>query len=306
MLLQPQKMDALKATLDVKLSELQSQKKIFVTKTANFKFAFQKAQMDVERLEGRSLASCFFQVFGKLEEKLDQKRKKVCAAKARLDAAQRELAGIDEGIRNIQSQLLQIRLVEILYQETLKRKGAELRASGTLIADRIFKIEERISALEAQQYEIRETISAGRNASNAADRVLSKLKSAEGWNTWDMLGGGGMITHMAKHSHLDDAQEMISDLQSALRRFKTELSDIRITANIQVNIDGFLRFADYFFDGLFADWTVGNKISQSISSVRNIKSEISRTLGKLKELDRAADQEIEKLRQKLDDLIVNA
>lgn len=306
MLLQPQKMDALKETLDVKLSELQRQKNIFVTKTANFKFAFQKAQMDVERLEGRSLASSFFQVFGKLEEKLDQKRKKVCAAKARLDTAQRELAGIDEGIRNIQSQLLQIRLVEILYQETLKRKGAELRASGTLIADRIFKIEERISALEAQQYEIRETISAGRNARNAADRVLSKLKSAEGWNTWDMLGGGGMITHMAKHSHLDDAQEMISDLQSALRRFKTELADIRITANIQVNIDGFLRFADYFFDGLFADWTVGNKISQSISSVRNIKSEISRTLGKLKELDQAADQEIEKLRQKLDDLIVNA
>jgi len=32
---------------------------------------------------------------------------------------------------------------------------------------------------------------------------------------------------------------------------------------MQVNVDGFLRFADYFFDGLFADWAVLDRINQS-------------------------------------------
>lgn len=144
------------------------------------------------------------------------------------------------------------------------------------------------------------------SARSTADRILSELESADGWNTWDMFGGGGIITYMAKHSHLDEAQDLVSELQSKLRRFKTELADIQITANMQVNIDGFLRFADYFFDGLFADWAVGDKISQSMNSVSSTKSQISRTLDKLNEMEKAADRGIASLKQQLDELIVQA
>ena len=181
-----------------------------------------------------------------------------------------------------------------------------LKASGPAAADQIIEIEQKIAALEAQKREIKEAISAGYSARSTADRILSELESADGWNTWDMFGGGGIITHMAKHSHLDEAQDLVSDLQSKLRRFKTELADIQITANMQVNVDGFLRFADYFFDGLFADWAVGDKISQSMNSVSSTKSQISRTLDKLNSMEQAADRGIASLKQQLDELIVNA
>ena len=75
---------------------------------------------------------------------------------------------------------------------------------------------------------------------------------------------------------------------------------------MQVNIDGFLRFADYFFDGLFADWAVGDKISQSMNSVSSTKSQISRTLDKLNEMEKAAERGIANLKQQLDELIVNS
>ena len=122
-------------------------------------------------------------------------------------------------------------------REELEKKRAALKASGTAAADQILDIEQKIAALEAQKREIKEAISAGYSARGTADRILSELESADGWNTWDMFGGGGIITHMAKHSHLDEAQDLVSDLQSKLRRFKTELADIQITANMQVNID---------------------------------------------------------------------
>ena len=166
--------------------------------------------------------------------------------------------------------------------------------------------DERQHRREAQRKEIREAISAGHSARGTADRILSELESADNWNTWDILGGGGVITHMAKHGHLDEAQNMVSQLQSQLRRFKTELADIQISAAMQVNVDGFLRFADYFFDGLFADWAVGNRISQSHSSVSSTRSQISRTLDKLKEMEKAADQEIANLKAELDDLTIKA
>ena len=297
---------AMKKALEAKLNELHSQRREYDREVISLRVAFSKEQEDVEKLEGRSLANYFFQVIGKLDDKLDQERQEAYAAKVKLDAAEQELAGIEADIADIQSQLSEIRVAEAQYKEELEKKHAALKASGTAAADQIIEIEQKIAALEAQKREIKEAISAGYSARGTADRIISELEDADGWNTWDLIGGGGIITHMAKHSHLDEAQDLVSELQSKLRRFKTELADIQITANMQVNIDGFLRFADYFFDGLFADWAVGDKISQSMNSVSSTKSQISRTLDKLNEMEKAADRGIESLKQQLDDLIVKA
>ena len=297
---------AMKPALEAKLRELQNQRREYDREVISLRVVFRKEQEDVEKLEGRSLANYFFQVVGKLDEKLDQERREAYAAKVKLDAAERELAGIESDIAEIQTQLNEIRVAEVQYKEELEKKRAMLKASSTAAADQIIEIEQKISALEAQKKEIKEAISAGYSARGTADRILSELESADGWNTWDMFGGGGIITHMAKHSHLDEAQDLVSDLQSKLRRYKTELADIQITANMQVNIDGFLRFADYFFDGLFADWAVGDKISQSMNTVSSTKSQISRTLDKLNEMEKAVDRGIANLKQQLDELIVKA
>ena len=293
-------------SLEAKLAELESQQRIYESKVVSLRIDYQNEQADVERLEGRSLANYFFQVVGRLDEKLDQERQEAYAARVKLDEAQHQLAGIDADLRSIKDQLSEANIAVSQYRAEVEKKYAALKESGTDAADHIMKIEQKIAAKKAQKQEIKEAISAGRSARNLADEVLSELKSAEGWNTWDMFGGGGIITHMAKHEHLDTAQDLISDFQSVLRRFKTELADVRISSNMQVSVDGFLRFADYFFDGLFADWAVGNKISNSISSVNHTKEQIGRTLEKLQEMEKTTESEIAKLHQKLDDLIVKA
>ena len=68
----------------------------------------------------------------------------------------------------------------------------------------------------------------------------------------------------------------------------------------------FLRFADYFFDGLFADWAVGNRISQSHSSVAGTKHRITQTLEKLEKMQTAVEDEIRRLKAQLDELVVKA
>ena len=297
---------AIKPSLEAKLLELLTQRREYDREVISLRVAFRKEQEDVDKLEGRSLANYFFQVVGKLDDKLDQERKEAYAAKVKLDAAERELAGIESDISEIRQQITDVLVAEARYKEALERKQRQLKESGTLFTEQIFSLEERISALQAQKQEITEAISAGISARSTADRILSELKDADDWNTWDMFAGGGIITHMAKHSHLDSAQDLVSELQSKLRRFKTELADIQITANMQVNVDGFLRFADYFFDGLFADWAVGDRINQSMNSVSSTKSQISRTLDKLSSMEKAADSEISRLKLQLEDLVVKA
>ena len=297
---------ALKKQLEAKLNDLRNQRKVFDKKVIELRVEHRSEQEDVEKLEGRSLANYFYQLFGKLDEKLSEERREASAAKVKLDAAERELAAVDCEIEEIQSQLQELYGCEQAYTAALEAKRNAVKTSGTPTAAQILELEEKIAFLESQKKEIREAISAGHSAMGTADSVLSELEDADGWNTWDMLGGGGIITHMAKHSHLDEAQEKVEQLQGKLRRFKTELADIDIHADMQVSIDGFLRFADYFFDGLFADWAVGDKISESQSSVQKVKGQISSALSKLERMEKDADAQIHSLEAKIEEMLVNA
>lgn len=297
---------ALEKQLKAKLNDLRNQRKVFDKKVIELRVEHRSEQEDVEKLEGRSLANYFYQLFGKLDEKLSEERREASAAKVKLDAAERELAAVDCEIEEIQSQLQALYGCEQDYTAALEAKRKAVKSSGTPTAAQILELEEKIAFLESQKKEIREAIAAGNSAMGTADSVLSELEDADGWNTWDMLGGGGIITHMAKHSHLDEAQEKVEQLQSKLRRFKTELADIDIHADMQVSIDGFLRFADYFFDGLFADWAVGDKISESQSSVQKVKGQISSALSKLERMEKDADAQIRSLEAKIEEMLVNA
>ena len=297
---------ASKYALEAKLRELQDQRAEYDRKVISLRVAFRSEQADVEKLEGRSLTNYFFQVVGKLDDKLTKERQEAYAAKVKLDAAERELACIDRDMEEIYAQLADVRRAQEQYDLALLQKRMDLKTSNTPQGQRILEMEQQLAALEAYRQEIREAINAGSSARSTADRILSELDSAEDWNTWDMFGGGGIITHVAKHSHLDAAQDLTEELQQKLRRFKTELADIKITADTQVNIDGFLRFADYFFDGLFADWAVGNRISQSKTSVSSTRGKIASTLSKLQAMEANTASEIARLKAELDHFIVQA
>ena len=113
---------------------------------------------------------------------------------------------------------------------------------------------------------------------------------------------GALPAFEAKYGHLDDAQEQIERLQVALRRFKTELADVEIDADVQVTVDGFLKFADFFFDNLFTDWAVLDRIGQSQQQVRDTRRQIERVLARLKRMAAAQDSQMEDERERLEQI----
>lgn len=300
-----QQRTALKKRLEAKLRDLRDQRRVFDNKVIDLRIVHRSEQEDVEKLEGRSLANCFYQLFGKLDEKLSGERREAAAAKVKLDAAERELAAVDHEIQEIQRQLSELHGCESAYSHELEKKRVKIRLSNAPAGHAILEIEEKMAFLKSQRREIREAIAAGRSALGIADGVLSELEDANGWNTWDILGGDGIITHAAKHSHLDEAQEKVEQLQGKLRQFKTELADINIHADMQVSVDGFLRFADYFFDGLFADWAVGDRISESYAAVEKVERQINTALAKLESMEENANAQMQSLEAQIEELLVN-
>lgn len=210
---------------------------------------------------------------------------------------------MEEDILKRVEELTPLHGCEERYARLLEEKAASIKASGGAESAEMLRLEEKLSYIENQKRELREAISAGGMAWDTVESVLSSLSSAQGWGTWDMLGGG-LIADMAKHSRLDEAQWKIEQLQVQLRRFHTELADVTIYADVQVNLDGFLRFADYFFDGLFVDWAVMDKINRSQEQVWHTRGQIETILDRLRNMFRSAELEQIQTRKKLDELIL--
>ena len=291
--------------LRAKEQELLSQHQTLSRRADKLKAAMQKEQADVDRLEGRSLAAFFYQVVGKKEGKLDKEKQEAYAARVKYDAAARELEGAEADLRRVRGELAELAGCEETYRAALEEKASALKAAGGAGAERVLALEEDIVRLDSQLLELSEAIAAGKIALNTTDRVLSQLDSAEGWGTWDLVGGG-LLTDMVKYEHLDAAQSELELLQEHLRRFKTELADVRLQADLQVGVDDFLRFADCFFDNLFTDWTVLEQINQSQQQVRGTRGTIEHTLLRLQDLMSHTRQEREQLRMELDELLLRA
>lgn len=294
-----------KKRLEAKLQELYTQQETLEAQTQTLEQAKLNEQADVDRLEGRSLAAFFYNVVGKLDQKLDKERQEAYVAQVKYDAAARELDSVQADIASCEDQADRLAGCEERYQAALQEKAAVIRRSGNEAARKLLETETRISALESRMKEIREAVDAGNTALQAADKVLETLDDAESLSTWDVLGGG-LLVDLAKHESLDNAQERVEQLQEDLRRFKTELTDVTVEADIQVSIDGFLQFADFFFDGLFADLAVMDHIHGSQEKVRKTRDEIQAVLSRLTDMQAETVEELDVEQHQADQITVDA
>lgn len=116
--------------------------------------------------------------------------------------------------------------------------------------------------------EIQEAIQAANHALACLRQADAYLQSAKNWGLFDMLGGGALTTFF-KHSKIDDARYEMERAKRALQSFRKELADVDQRLHLSLEIGDFLTFADYFFDGLIADWLVQSKIQDAKAQIEN-------------------------------------
>ncbi|MCH5338833.1 MAG: hypothetical protein J1E03_08635 [Acetatifactor sp.] len=131
------------------------------------------------------------------------------------------------------------------------------------------------------QREVNEAIQAGTRALRSLQQARESLNSAGNWGIVDLLGGG-LISTFAKHSKMNDAERQIEQARSDLRSFRKELTDVDAFADIHIETGDFLAFADYFFDGLIADWMMQSRINDAKQQVDNAIQKVETVLKRLR------------------------
>ncbi len=248
---------------------------------------------DVDKLEGLGLTALFYTILGTKKEHLKKENEEYLAAKLKYDAAAKAATEAREEAQRLQKELGEFRSADAEYEEILDEKRQFLTAAGGERAKQLLDLSERLADLSAEHKEVREALDAGGQALAALEQVQSELQSAANWGTWDLLGGGLLVT-MAKHSRIDAAREHAHTAQRCLRDFQKELADADERLNISLDMGGFATFADYFFDGLIADWVVQSKIHNASSACSSVLSQVSAALSKcrkrLAEVERTVEE----------------
>ena len=129
-----------------------------------------------------------------------------------------------------------------------------------------------------QKKEVDEAIDAVNYTLGYLIEAQKYLHSASNWGVFYIFGGGFFST-MVQHVKMDDAQNAIMMAKDSIIRLKKELLDVNEVLDVDLEISDFLIFADYFFDGIVADWmvqskikTAQNQVDQAIEKLEEIKS----------------------------------
>ncbi len=130
-----------------------------------------------------------------------------------------------------------------------------------------------------EERERQEAIRAGERALRSLQDAEHYLGGARLWGIVDLFGGGG-LSGLLKHAKINDATKALNKAKADLRVFQKELRDVN---DLDIDIGGFLTFADFFFDGVIADWFVQSKIQKARKQVADAISQVEWILGSLRQ-----------------------
>ncbi|MFD6179175.1 MULTISPECIES: hypothetical protein [unclassified Isoptericola] len=259
---------------------------------------------DVQRLESLSLSRVWAGLRGDRAQRLDVERAEqqaaeyvAATAQARREAAARELAAVEAGLAALGD-------VEARWGTALAVKERWLRDAGGAAAAELADVAERTGAWRAEQREIVEAQAAAEAAARALGAAADELRGADGWSTYDTFFDGGALASMAKHHRLDQAADLLRRADGALRRLTVELGDLGEQGVGDVGVDGFTRTLDIWFDNIFTDWSVRNRIAEARDRVGAAGRAVDAVRQRLAERATAADAELAALAARRETLLV--
>jgi len=240
----------------------------------NLRQVLSKEGEDIKRLEKNSINTMFLSLVGKKEEKLEKEQEEYLLAKLKYDECEEQILNLEKNKLEVNTLLMEYHKMDKELNSLIKEKENILIGEG---GDEGIQLKEnliRIDELKVDIKEVKEAIGSGKEAIRSLDEVGDSLRKAKGWGTWDLLGGG-LIANIGKHNAIDKANCLAREVQFRLRNFKKELQDVNEFTNIEVSISGFMTFADFFLDGIIADWFVQSKINEASRNVDEVKNRIT-------------------------------
>ena len=268
---------------------------------------YEAESLDVEHLQKDTFSATLLRLSGRYDGRLDKETRETVQAKLAYDKAVERVSELRKERDDLSRQITELRDSKRFYEAELKRREEEIRQNTTGEKSiRYQQLEEEQTRLYRQLVEIDEAIRAAEKAKQTAMRIMDHLESAENWATYDVWFKSGIISHMAKYNHLDDAEAEYNRLSSNLRDLEKELRDVRVTSVPELSgIDSTTRAIDFWFDNIFTDLNVRNRIRSDMDRASELTGILRQIIDRLKSNQAAVKRQIDSNEQQKNELLLS-
>lgn len=236
-------------------------------------------QADLDKLSKLSLTNLFHTILRSKTEQIELERQQVLSVVLQLQAAKQSLEATRADLIRVGDDLTTYGNADLAYNRLMSLKESAIR-NGSSYSTTLATMEEEIADQTVHVKELLEALTAGKRVVASLEDASACLEKAENWGKWDLLGGGMLSTHQ-KHTHVDDAKTYIQNANHLMLNFREELNDLKRGLNIQIDISGTLKMADYWFDGLITDWVVQSRIESSQNQTLKALSQVRAVVNQL-------------------------
>ncbi|MGG7176899.1 hypothetical protein ACQPU1_04850 [Clostridium paraputrificum] len=296
----------LRNTLEKKLGIIQDSLDIKKRLLEVLKKNLDKEFKDVERLEKMSMANILSTILRNKEEKLYKEEQEYLEAKLRYQECLEVVNGYENDIDSIKLRIKNIDNYEEQYEKLIKEKYELIKSLDKEKKEKLQVLENLLEIDTKERREVLEAITAGKECFSIIRNAGEALDSAKSWGTYDMIGGG-VMSSIVKHDKLDTARKELNKLGYSIGRLNMELSDIDMVLAIDdLTFDSSTYAFDVFFDNIFTDMSVQDKIKDSLSKIRRLENRVNNLINQLEEKELKVSESICRLNDEIYSLIENA
>jgi hypothetical protein len=245
---------------------------------------YQVEQKDVARLEHLSFGRVLATMKGSREEALARETAEADAGRLRVADAQSRLEAVRTEHQAGLNRLDQLASAPDAYTALLAEKERQLTESGDPRRATLLNLADERGRLNAELAEMNQAMQAADAARQALSVVEDRLGSASGWNTYDTFFGGGMLATAMEHSRLDDAAAAAAEADRRMAVLRTDLTKLDQVAETSpmITLSSATRFVDLFFNNIFTDLAVRDRIQQGQQNVAQSLQMVSAVEERLK------------------------
>ncbi|AEY65463.1 hypothetical protein [Clostridium sp. BNL1100] len=241
---------------------------------------FEAESLDVENIKKDSLANSLRKILGKYEGKVNKETQEMFAAKMDYDRATENVCVLLKQESELNVKLSELYELKRTVEDELAKREESIKNNISAESYKTYmELGQEHKFLSGQLVEAEEAIRAGNNVLITANNAMEHLNKAEDLATLDVWLDGGILTHSAKYNHIEEAQRNFNILNSQVKAFENELKDVNLQASyLSSEIDSTTRAVDFWFDNIFTDLKVRDRIRSDAESLRNLMDKINKTL----------------------------
>ena len=255
-----------------------------------------RLQGEMEELQKRSLKNMVLGLRGQRELRLEQLEQEARLVEVELRDIQRKLEECGVKIKSLEATRQGFGDPERRFRDSYEKLKTILKNEEHHGAE-ITQLEKAVHTLDKQLREIDQAIGSGGLALQEARNIQKTLRDARGLGVLDAAGGGVAATAV-KHKKINEARRQSDALRSRISQFNSELTDVNIGFHLgQDDVGSFLRFADFFLDGLLADWAVQMRVGDSQQEIAGVESSLRSMVTRLEQMSRTMQHERYKLKE---------